>query len=212
MTPPIFCGILNHVGRFSENTSTGSRPLKKTEVSQMKHFFTTKRLCRAGIIAALYVALTYAFAPLAYGPFQIRPAEALCILPVFFPEAIPALYVGCMLSNLASPYLFYDVFIGSLATLFAAFSSYMVGRFLKKEPFRVILCGLFPVLFNAVIIPFVIVFLCGGAEGFSSTAIAYFTFMGSLALTEAVWVYGLGTPLYFTVQRLQKNNAFDFFR
>ena len=178
----------------------------------MKNFFTTKRLCRAGIIAALYVALTYAFAPLAYGPFQIRPAEALCILPVFFPEAIPALYIGCMLSNLASPYLFYDVIIGSLVTLLAAFSSYMVGRFLKKEPFRVIFCGLFPVLLNAWIIPLIIVFLCGGTEGFVSTSIAYFSFVGSLALTEVVWVYGLGTPLYFTIQRLQKNNTFDFFR
>lgn len=178
----------------------------------MKNFFTTKRLCRAGIIAALYVALTYAFAPLAYGPFQIRPAEAFCILPIFFPEAIPALYIGCMLSNLASPYLFYDVVIGSLATLLAAFGSYLVGRFLKKEPFRLILCGLFPVVLNAVLIPFIIVFLCGGAEGYFSTAIAYFSFMGSIALTEAVWVYGLGTPLYFSIQRLQKRNAFNFFR
>ena len=178
----------------------------------MKNFFTTKRLCRAGVIAALYVALTYAFAPLAYGPFQFRPAEALCILPIFFPEAIPALYIGCMLSNLASPYLFYDVFIGSLATLFAAFSSYLVGRFLKKDPLRLIACGFFPVFFNAVMIPFIIVFLCGGAEGYTSTLTAYFAFMGSIALTEAVWVYGLGSPLYFTIQRLQKRKAFDFFR
>ena len=34
-----------------------------------KHFFTAKRLCRAGVIAALYVALTYAFAPVAFGAF-----------------------------------------------------------------------------------------------------------------------------------------------
>ena len=178
----------------------------------MNKFFTTKRLCRAGIIAALYVALTYAFAPLAYGPLQIRPAEALCILPLFFPEAIPALYIGCMLSNLASPYLFYDVFVGSLATLLAAFSSYMVGRFLKKEPLRLIIGGIFPVVFNAVIIPLIIVFLCGGAEGYQSASMAYFAFMGSIALTEALWVYGLGTPLYYTMQRLQKRKAFDFFR
>ena len=117
----------------------------------MKNFFTTKRLCRAGIIAALYVALTYAFAPFAFGPFQIRPAEALCILPVFFPEAVPALYIGCMLSNLASPYFVFDVFLGSLATLLAALASYLVGRFLKKEPFKMLLCGFFPVFFNALI-------------------------------------------------------------
>ena len=115
--------------------------------------FTTKRLCRGGMIAALYVALIYAFMPLAFGPIQVRPAEALCILPLFFPEAIPALYVGCMLSNLSSPFFVYDVFIGSFATLLAAFGSYMVGRFLKKEPFRFLLSGLCPVVSNAVIIP-----------------------------------------------------------
>lgn len=177
----------------------------------MKRFLTTKRLCRAGVIAALYAALTYAFAPLAYGPFQFRPAEALCILPVFFPEAIPALYIGCMLSNLASPYFVYDVLIGSLATLFSAFTAYMVGRFLKKEPIRLIFCGLPTVLFNALFIPFIIVFLCGGAEGYATAMTAYFTFMASIALTETVWVYGLGTPLYFTIKRLQKNNAYGLF-
>ena len=177
----------------------------------MKNFFTTKRLCRAGVIAALYVALTYAFAPLAFGPFQIRPAEALCILPVFFPEAIPALYIGCMLSNLASPYLVYDVFIGSLATLLAAFSAYLVGRYLKKEPYRFILCGLPTVLFNAFLIPLIIVFLCGGAEGYKTATAAYFAFVGSIALTEAVWVYAIGAPLYSTVKRLQSRNAFGLF-
>ena len=177
----------------------------------MKNFFTTKRLCRAGVIAALYVALTYAFAPLAFGPFQIRPAEALCILPIFFPEAIPALYIGCMLSNLASPYLIYDVFIGSLATLLAAFNAYLVGLFIKKEPFRFILCGLPTILFNAFLIPLIIVFLCGGAEGHASATIAYFSFVGSIALTEAVWVYALGAPLYTAITRLQKRN-FDLFK
>jgi len=99
----------------------------------MKRFFTTKRLCRAGIISALYVAFTYAFMPFAFGPIQVRPAEALCILPLFFPEAVPALYVGCMLSNLASPYLVYDVFIGSLATLLAALCTYLVGNYIQKK-------------------------------------------------------------------------------
>ena len=176
----------------------------------MKNVFTTKRLCRAGIIAALYVALTYAFAPFAFGPLQLRPAEALCILPAFFPEAVPALYIGCMLSNMASPYFFYDVFIGSLATLLAAVLSYLVGRYLKKEPLRMLLCGIFPIVCNAVIIPLIIVFLCGGDAGYASASVAYFAFMGSLALTETVWVYGLGSPLYLAIQRLQKRSANGF--
>lgn len=169
-----------------------------------RNVFTTQRLCRAGVIAALYVALTYAFAPFAFGPFQIRPAEALCLLALLFPEAIPALYVGCMLSNLASPYLLYDVLIGSLATLIAAFGTYLVGRFCKKDLIKILLGGLFPILCNALIIPLIIVFLCGGAEGYASVSAAYFSFVGSFLLTESVWVYGLGTPLYFAAKRLTK--------
>ena len=164
---------------------------------------TPKRLCRAGIIAALYVALTYAFAPFAFGPFQLRPAEALCILALIYPEAIPALWVGCMLSNITSPYMVYDVFIGSLATLAAAFVTYMVSRFVKNTPLKLILGGLPVVLFNAALIPLIIVFLCGGNEGFNSAFIAYLTYAGSIALTEAVWVYALGTPLYFTAVKLK---------
>ena len=171
----------------------------------MKKKNLTKRLCHAGVIAALYVALTYVFMPFAFGPLQIRPAEALCILPLFFPEAVPALYVGCMLSNLASPYFFYDVFVGSLATLLAAFSTYLIGKYIKKTALKIFLGGIFPVLCNAFIIPLIIVFLCGGTEGFASANIAYFTFVFSIGLTEAVWVYGLGTPLYLAIKKIFQN-------
>ncbi len=176
----------------------------------MKNLFSAKRLCRAGVIAALYVSLTYAFMPFAYGPLQIRPAEALCILPLFFPDAIPALCVGCALSNLTSPFAFYDILFGSLTTLIAAFGSYTVGRFFKKDLIRLLLGGIFPVLFNALIIPLIIVFLCGGAEGYASATIAYFTFVGSLFLTQSVWVYALGAPLYFGVKRLRAQNIAFF--
>ena len=171
----------------------------------MNKFWTTARLCRAGVIAALYVALTYAFGGLAHNGFlQIRPAEALCILPIFFVEAIPALYVGCMLSNLTSPFAVYDIFIGSLATLLAAVFSYMVGRFFKNDGVKFGLGGLFPVLFNALIIPLVIVFLCGDMGGKDAAVSAYLFFATSLFVSESVWVYGLGAPLYFFVRRMQK--------
>ena len=165
---------------------------------------TTKRLCRGGMIAALYVALTYAFMPLAFGPIQVRPAEALCILPLFFPEAVPALYVGCMLSNLASPFFVYDVLIGSLVTLVAALGSYLVGRFLRNESLKPWLGGIFPVLLNALFIPIIIVFLCGGSEGYATATAAYFSYVFSLFITETLWVYGLGLPLYHSVARLRK--------
>ncbi len=162
----------------------------------------TKRLCRAGVIAALYVALTYACMPFAFGSFQIRPAEALCILPLFFPEAIPALFVGCALSNLTSPFALYDVLFGSLTTLLAACGTYLVGKFLKKDGLKIALGGLFPVLSNALVIPLVIVFLCDGATGYETAFAAYLASAISILLTESLWIYGLGTPFYFVLKRI----------
>lgn len=170
----------------------------------MPTFFTTKRLCRAAIIAALYVALSAVFTPFAFGPFQLRPAEALCILPLFFPESIPALFIGCALFNFSSPYAFYDVLIGGATTLLSAFATYLVGSFIQKDLPKLLLGGLFPILLNALIIPIVIVFLCGGAEGYASAGIAYITNAGMILLTQTVWIYGLGIPLYYLIKRLKE--------
>lgn len=179
----------------------------------MKNFFTTKRLCRAGIIAALYVALTYAFGAIAYdGIPEIRPAEALTVLPLFFPEAVPALWIGCMLANLGSPFIVYDVPIGGLATLIAALLTFIVGRLIKNKVLKLAVGGIFPVIVNAFIIPLIIVFLCGGAEDYASVNTAYWIYFGSMCATQALWVYGLGTPLYFAVDRLQTKGVKSFCR
>ena len=168
---------------------------------------TAKRLCRAGVIAALYAVLTYAFAPVAFGSIQIRPAEALCILPLFFMEAIPALYIGCMLSNLLSPFFIYDVLIGSLATLFSAICTYLIGKTRVPAPFKIGLGGIFPVLFNALLIPYIIVFLCGGVVGYETVAIAYFSNAFFIFISESLCVYGLGVPLYFVLSKILKSKG-----
>lgn len=171
----------------------------------MKRKFSTRRLCRAGIIAALYVALTWVFSGLAHNGFlQIRPAEALCILPLFFPEAVPALFVGCAIANLTSPFAIYDVTFGGMTTLLAALSTYMIGLVVRKDGWKIALGGLFPVVLNALIIPIIIVFLCGDLAGYQAATGAYWFYAASLGVTQAIWVYGLGTPLYFAVKRLRQ--------
>lgn len=79
----------------------------------------TKRLVRAALIAAIYVALCFATQSLAYGGIQFRFSEALTILPVFTPDAVWALTLGCLLANTISmsPW---DMLLGTLATLIAA--------------------------------------------------------------------------------------------
>ena len=79
-------------------------------------------LTHAAMIAALYVVLTFisnAFG-LASGAIQVRLSEALIILPVFTPAAIPGLYIGCLLSNLLCGGCLLDILLGSLATLIGA--------------------------------------------------------------------------------------------
>ncbi len=156
-------------------------------------------LCRAGVIAALYAVLTWALGSLAYGPLQIRPAEALTVLPLFFPESVPALYIGCILANLISGYGVYDIFLGSLATLIAAFCTYFAGKLIRQNLLKVIVGGFFPVIINAFVVP--AVWLLAGSE------IAYWYEFAVMILNEALWAYVLGIPLFYAVLRLRERGV-----
>ena len=116
----------------------------------MKHN-DARKLAVGGVIAALYVALTFVAAAfgLASGAIQVRLSEALTILPVFTATAVPGLTVGCILANLLTGCAPWDVVFGSLATLIGAVGT----RLLKKNPY--IAC-IPPVVSNAVIVPFVL--------------------------------------------------------
>ena len=107
--------------------------------------FTTKMLCRAGIVAALYVVLTWPLGALAFGTlgFQIRPAEALTMLPLFYPEAVPALYVGCLIANIITGNA-WDIGLGSLCSLIAALLTWGAGKLIKNTPLKLIAGGIFP--------------------------------------------------------------------
>ena len=175
------------------------KPYNDENSDSSARVFNTRALARAGIIAALYVALTYIFGPLAFGPLQIRPAEALCILPIFFIEAVPGLFVGCALANLVSHYGIYDIAFGSLITLIAALCTYFIGRLFKGNYVAAILGAVPPVLFNAIGIPLIII-LVGEGETMESYTVYFLQFL----LTQSVWIYGLGLPLYVGVKKLRE--------
>lgn len=100
-------------------------------------------MATAGIIAAVYAALTLLPIP-QYGGIQFRVAEAMTVLPFFFPEAIPGLAVGCFLANLLGSPFVLDWVFGTLATLLAAlWTSRLKNRYLAPVP---------PVVCNAVIV------------------------------------------------------------
>lgn len=174
--------------------------------------FSAKALCRSGVIAALYVALTVSFGSLSFlGGLQVRPSEGLCMLPLIYPEAVLALTVGCFISNLFSPFAVFDVTLGVGATLLAAICTRLIGKAIanskKTLPLKIVLGGLFPVLFNAAIVPIIVFF--GSAGTGEITVAAYFAMAWEVGLSEAVWVYAVGTPLFlFCNRQLAKNNPF----
>ncbi|OON86298.1 transporter [Oribacterium sp. C9] len=107
-------------------------------------------IAQAGIIAALYVTLTYVFAAISFGEVQLRIAEALTILPMFTPAAIPGLFVGCIIGNAMGGAVLPDIICGSLATLAGAYGTWMLR---SKSP--MIAC-LPPIIANMIVVPFVL--------------------------------------------------------
>lgn len=107
-------------------------------------------MTQAAMIAAVYVVLTFVFQAFSFGEIQIRIAEALTILPVFTPAAIPGLFIGCLLGNILSGALLPDIVFGSLATLIGAVFTYLLrnqSRYLAPLP---------PILSNTLIVPFIL--------------------------------------------------------
>lgn len=110
-----------------------------------KRSITTRSLCLSGIIAALYAALTLCLPALSYGTLQCRLSEALTLLPLVLPQAVPGLAVGCLVSNLLSPVGVWDVLFGTLATLLAGIGT----RALRQHPLLAAAC---PVVCNGLIV------------------------------------------------------------
>ena len=114
----------------------------------------THFLVQGAAIAAVYVVLTLVFAPLSFGEVQIRFSEALTVLPFFTPAAIPGLFVGCIIANLLGGAIPVDIIFGSIATLLAAVCTYLLRN-------HKIACTFPPVIFNMIIVPFVLVYAYG---------------------------------------------------
>ena len=159
---------------------------------------STLIIVRAGLIAGLYVALSLITMPIASGAIQFRISEALTILPLFFVEAIPALFVGCMLSNLITGCLILDIVFGSLITLVASVCTFLIGKIIKNTFFKMFLGGVFPVLLNALFLPIIWVKVYGALE------YVYYLQALFLFISQSLSVYACGTPLFLAVRKLNK--------
>lgn len=154
-------------------------------------------IVQTAIIAALYAALTYSQNLLLPGTtsaaVQFRVSEALNVLALFTPAAIPGLTLGCMLSNLYNigSGLPLDMIFGSLATLGATLAMYFLRNAkIKSFPLPAFLM---PAIFNGVIVGWEIeAFFIEGKFHF----VSFLTQGGFVALGELGVMLVLGTALY----------------
>lgn len=155
----------------------------------------TRSLTRAAIIAALYLLLTFALQAISFGAVQFRIAEALMLLPVLTVDAVPGLFIGCLLGNLLGGGVWYDVLLGSVATLLAA----MAVRRLRNRP---LLAAAMPTVFNGLIVGPIVYLAYVRAPGEAIQWALLYSSMATVALGEVVVCYVLGLPLLKVLRRL----------
>lgn len=162
----------------------------------------TKFIAQTAIIAAMYAALTYAQTMILPGSttmaVQFRVSEALNVLALFTPAAIPGLTLGCVISNIASigQGLPLDMIFGSLATLGSALCMYAMKN--VKIGTYPLASMLMPAAFNGVVIGWEIeCFFIEGKFHFGS----FLTQGGFVALGELAVMATLGTLLYYIISK-----------
>ena len=165
-----------------------------------------KMLAMAGIIAALYIALTYL--AMAFGldknAIQVRFSEALCTLAVITPAAIPGLTVGCFLANILTGCAPLDIVIGPVATLIGAVGAYYIGVWYRKIKKKGILflSPIPTIIANTVAVPFVI-YICYTAPEQQTVAMLGF-YAITVFIGEVISAGVLGMLLYFAMEKRQK--------
>lgn len=91
----------------------------------------TKELAQNAMIACLYAVLTVAIAPIAYSEIQFRISEVMVFLAYYNRKWAPGLIVGCFIANLASPLGWYDLFFGTMSTVFVCLAmSHLNNRYI----------------------------------------------------------------------------------
>lgn len=168
-----------------------------------------ERIARIGVIAALYAAATLVailfLGSLAWGPVQFRISEALVVLALFTPDAIPGLTLGCVVANAANIVLGGTGTLGLLDVVFGSFATCVGAWFTWHFRNKPVVAVLGPVLANAFIVPaylpvmlagigfYTIPFTSISLEG--SYPLMYLFGLVSTGLGEAVVLYVLGMPL-----------------
>lgn len=174
-----------------------------------------QRIARIGVIAALYAALTLltltVLGGLAFGPVQFRVSEVVCVLALFTVDAVPGLTIGCVLANLIGIALNGSGALGLLDVVGGSFATFLGALWCWRMRKNVGVALLGPVVANALIVAVYLPIILA-ALGFytipftdislvESYPLMYLFGVVSLAIGQAVVIYGLGLPLQAALRR-----------
>ncbi len=154
-----------------------------------------RNMTHSALLASLYVALTYLQNALLPGSaswaIQFRASEALCVLALFTPAAIPGMTIGCLLFNISfAGALPLDWLVGTAASFLSTLAMWLARKWtVKGYP---LFSMLMPALFNALIVGWELSVYIGG--GFWLNALY-------VAIGEAVVLLSLGSLLYYVLKR-----------
>lgn len=183
---------------------------RKTSVAIRSQLLTTRKtllmkqnkidskfIINSAMIAAAYIALSYisSLLSLSFGAIQFRLSEALNILAAVTPAAIPGLTIGCLLSNISSPFGIVDIIFGTVATLLSAVLINLIGKLkIKAMP---VLAAIPPTVLNGLAVGIFTVFFTDG----TATIITFGLTFLSVAVSELIICALLGTVVFITSKK-----------
>lgn len=156
-----------------------------------------------GLLAALYVVLTVAVAPIAQGPIQFRISESLNHIVVFNKKLLWGVFGGVVMFNLLfSSGGLLDVLFGGGQTLIALLLTAASEKWIKDAKKRMIF-NTFIFSLSMILIAIMICILSNQAIG---SAFFWGTY-GSLFLSEFI-IMSVSAPMIYYVNKFVKFDRF----
>ena len=157
-----------------------------------------KKMTFASMISAIYFVLCLIEGQIASGPVaNIRFAEGLMIFALFVPETVIGLALGCFAYNMFFGFGIIDGIIGTLATVLGGLFVLLIKKLIKKEKVQLGIFGLGLVLFNAALVPIVLILNIPDLNW----SVYWYEFM-IVGIGEIIAVYSVGIPLYFATKKI----------
>ncbi len=160
---------------------------------------STRTLVINAMLAALYIVLTVASSPIAYGGVQFRISEILILLAFFNSDYVIGIAVGTFIANYIGPFGLPDAVFGTLVSIVAMLLIALTAKVIGRKLSSLFIGSLFPVVLNGLYVAIIIIVI-DKLPWNNLMPIAV-----SVAIGEFVVVSVIGVIAFWS---LQKNSVF----